>query len=333
MFMLFFLLVLFTFIALLIGLIKPKTIIFWGASEKKTRKRILLYCGLALIVFFIAFVATAPELSAEERAAMAIQREVEQTKKDAEKKVKAEEKAKKDAEDKDKKDAVEKTKVEEKAKKEVDEKAKREAAEMTKTEVAAKKEADAKAKVEDEKAKKEAAEKAKAEEVAKKEADAKALAEEKAKLEAEAKAKAEADAKAKVEQLAQEEAERKAKAAEQVRLDEEQFKSSVQKVGYKEMARNPDDYKTKKVVFTGQVVQTLESGNNVELRINVTQNQFGWEDTIYVNFTKKAGESRILEDDVIRLWGTVKGLKTYKSVMGGQITIPEVDAKYISLIK
>ncbi|KAL3118651.1 hypothetical protein niasHT_006309 [Heterodera trifolii] len=163
----------------------------------------------------------------------------------------AEEKAKREAEEKAKKDAAEKAKreAEEKAKKDAAEKAKREAEEKTKKDAAekakkdaaekAKREAEEKAKREaEEKAKKDAAEKAKreAEEKAKKDAAEKAKREaeektkkdaaEKAKREAEEKAKREAEEKAKreTEEKAKREAEEKAKkdAAETMRRENDE---------------------------------------------------------------------------------------------------------------
>lgn len=48
---LFFILFFLSFLVLLIGLISPKAVIRWG--ENKTRKKVLLYYGLATIIFFI----------------------------------------------------------------------------------------------------------------------------------------------------------------------------------------------------------------------------------------------------------------------------------------
>jgi ABC-type multidrug transport system fused ATPase/permease subunit len=115
--------------------------------------------------------------------------------------------------------------------------------------------------------------------------------------------------------------------------DLEQYKSEAIQIQYIDLARNPDIYKNKKVVFTGKVIHTIESGNYIALLVNVTKDEFNvWDDTIFVNYQKANGESRILENDIITFWGTVKGLKTYKSVLGSQVTIPEVDAKYITII-
>jgi hypothetical protein len=51
-----------------------------------------------------------------------------------------------------------------------------------------------------------------------------------------------------------------------------------------------------------------------------------------VQFTPNAN-SRFLEDDVVEFWGTSVGVITYESAMGGNITIPGVDAQYMTLSK
>jgi hypothetical protein len=85
-----------------------------------------------------------------------------------------------------------------------------------------------------------------------------------------------------------------------------------------------------RVVFTGKVVQVLEMGSKTAMRVNVTKGEYGiWDDTVWVNYTRKSGESRILEDDIIKFWGTVKGRRTYTAVLGQEITLPEIDAKYL----
>ena len=158
----------------------------------------------------------------------------ERARKEAEEKAQkeAEEKAKKEAEEKAQKEAEEKAKkqAEEKAQKEAEEKAKKEAEEKAQKEAEekAKKEAEEKAQKEaEEKAKKEAEEKAQkeAEEKARKEAEEKAQkeAEEKARKEAEEKAQKEAEEKARkeAEEKAQKEAEEKAKKEAEEKAEKE----------------------------------------------------------------------------------------------------------------
>ena len=56
---LFFLLFSVCLIALIIGLVKPRSVIRWGNEEKKNRKNVLKYYGLGVILFFILFGANA----------------------------------------------------------------------------------------------------------------------------------------------------------------------------------------------------------------------------------------------------------------------------------
>ena len=105
---------------------------------------------------------------------------------------------------------------------------------------------------------------------------------------------------------------------------------------YKDIARNPDNYKGAQAKFTGQVKQVSEGYlNNVTLRVGVSCTKYqyieGYDcpDIIYVTYTYSDGESRILEDDMITMYGSIKGLKSYTSILGAKITIPELEAKYI----
>ena len=110
------------------------------------------------------------------------------------------------------------------------------------------------------------------------------------------------------------------------------FKASCQPYSYEEVSRNPDNYKGLPVVFRGKVVQVLESSysSSIELRVNVTEGEYGWwDDTIYVIYSLPSGSARILDDDIITIYGTLDGLKSYTAVLGNKITLPKVNAKYI----
>ena len=55
-----------------------------------------------------------------------------------------------------------------------------------------------------------------------------------------------------------------------------------------------------------------------------------WKDTIFVEYRRSSDtEPRILEGDIIRLYGDFKGLKSYKAVLGQTITVPRVVASVI----
>lgn len=114
--------------------------------------------------------------------------------------------------------------------------------------------------------------------------------------------------------------------------EKELFKTSCQWYSYEEVSRNPDNYKGKPAVFRGQVIQVLESSysTKINMRVDVTQNEYGWwDDTIYVTYDLPAGSSRILEKDIITMYGTLDGLYSYTSILGSTITLPKLDVKYV----
>ena len=112
----------------------------------------------------------------------------------------------------------------------------------------------------------------------------------------------------------------------------ETFKASCQNFSYEEISRNPDNYKGQHAVFRGQVVQVLEESytTTINLRVNVTEGSYGWwDDTIYVIYTLPEGSPRILEKDIVTIYGALDGLYSYTAVLGNTITIPKIDAEYI----
>lgn len=112
------------------------------------------------------------------------------------------------------------------------------------------------------------------------------------------------------------------------------YKSSCKTMKYGSLARSADTLIGEKVKYKGQVIQVLENGNNVQMRINVTSDEYGfWDDTVYVIFSKSENDTRILEEDIVQFWGEVSGLITYQSIFGEDITIPQVNAKYVSILE
>lgn len=111
------------------------------------------------------------------------------------------------------------------------------------------------------------------------------------------------------------------------------YMSKCKSISYNELARNPKKYEGQLVKFTGEVIQVQEAQSwlyyNV-YRIDVTYQGYGYyDDTVYVTYDGYDSEERILEDDIVTFYGEYKGLKTYETVMGANVTIPHVEAKYI----
>lgn len=120
---------------------------------------------------------------------------------------------------------------------------------------------------------------------------------------------------------------------EEIVLSEDEYKAQCSTVSYEDIARNPNNYIGQKAYFKGKVVQVQEIGKSVVLRINTKQGQYGlWDDTVYVDYKRKDDkESRVLEEDIVTVYGEIKGIKKYMAVLGNQVSIPHLKAEYIDI--
>ncbi len=110
-------------------------------------------------------------------------------------------------------------------------------------------------------------------------------------------------------------------------LGEQGFKNACGDLAYEELARNADSHKGEKVKYSGRIVQvTNGSDGSVTLRVATSGN---YDDIILVDYTYQSGQSKLLEDDTVTVYGTIYGDYTYESVMGAHITVPLVLASYI----
>lgn len=108
------------------------------------------------------------------------------------------------------------------------------------------------------------------------------------------------------------------------------FKQGCKTYTYDEIARNPDNYMLQAAKFRGKVIQVIEDGDDVTMRLNITKGRYSWSDTIYVQYSRTdSSESRILEDDIITVYGLMMGTVTYQSALRGPITIPAMLCAYI----
>ena len=121
--------------------------------------------------------------------------------------------------------------------------------------------------------------------------------------------------------------------------DKSTYITKCSTISYSTLARNPYSYIGNDYKFTGEVIQVLNGyNNNIELRVNVTPkryeyiNETYYEDTMYVTYHYSSNyESKILEGDIITMYGTYRGIQDYVSIMGAKISIPRLDAMYIDI--
>ncbi|WP_131036351.1 glycosylating toxin anti-sigma factor TcdC [Clostridioides difficile] len=135
------------------------------------------------------------------------------------------------------------------------------------------------------------------------------------------------DEKKAIEAENQRKAEEAKKAEEQRKKEEEDKKGYDTGITYDQLARTPDDYKYKKVKFEGKVIQVIEDGDEVQIRLAVSGN---YDKVVLCSYKKSITPSRVLEDDYITIRGISAGTITYESTMGGKITIPGIAVEKIN---
>lgn len=115
-------------------------------------------------------------------------------------------------------------------------------------------------------------------------------------------------------------------------ISEAAYKASAKSIPYVQLEKDPASMAGTVVTYTGQVVQYDSATTTSNLRINVTPDGFGgYNDTIWLD-VDPAQTTKVFRNTVIQFWGEVVGPYTYTSVLGGQITIPEVSAKYVQVV-
>lgn len=101
-----------------------------------------------------------------------------------------------------------------------------------------------------------------------------------------------------------------------------------EKLDYKGVSRDPDDYEDRYVKFTGKVLQVIEDGNLAAFRIATSGN---YDNVVFVIMYIPEDYSRILEDDKVEVLGKYAGLYSYETVRGDTLTIPQINAELVTL--
>ncbi len=101
-------------------------------------------------------------------------------------------------------------------------------------------------------------------------------------------------------------------------------------VPYEELFRNVEKYVGKEVAYRGRIAQVIDKGRDrYQLRVYVTQKDYGlWDDDVFLEYQ---GPPRVLENDIIEFKAVVKGLISYRTVLGDQRTIPHLKATSLAV--
>lgn len=98
---------------------------------------------------------------------------------------------------------------------------------------------------------------------------------------------------------------------------------------YDQLARNPDANKGKKVKFRGKVLQTGDAGSGMNFaRVELNDNL---DTVLFVTYSGEKLGYRLLDDDMITLYGETCGVYSYESTGSGVITLPWIHADIIEM--
>lgn len=90
------------------------------------------------------------------------------------------------------------------------------------------------------------------------------------------------------------------------------YRKACQKYNYKDIARNPDEYKGKFALITCEIAAVIQEGTapgELSYYYVYTKSEYGhyWEDPMIVAFDTY-GQSRLVEGDIITVYGELNGL-------------------------
>jgi hypothetical protein len=110
--------------------------------------------------------------------------------------------------------------------------------------------------------------------------------------------------------------------------EESDFKARAVSLDYGQLEKSPGQHTGTDAVFTGQIAEIFEDDGQGVMRLQVTDQGYGiWTDDIWVDYE---GTTSATREDVITVYGTMTGVKTYETQIGGERSIPQMSAKYIN---
>lgn len=121
-------------------------------------------------------------------------------------------------------------------------------------------------------------------------------------------------------------------------MTEEEFKEQCIKIRYEDLMRNPNRYIGEFVKLEGRIIMPPEENNNeIDARC-YTRNSGGGiiphytGDTIHISYRyADENESRLIDDDVIVVYGIFEGIYIFNS-MAGEVPMPDITVLYCNLI-
>ncbi|MBI2102447.1 hypothetical protein HYT55_01300 [Candidatus Woesearchaeota archaeon] len=113
----------------------------------------------------------------------------------------------------------------------------------------------------------------------------------------------------------------------------EEYKKYARSVLYDNLFRFNEEFIGESIYLHGEITQIIQvDKNNWILKANTGRiyDAYFFDDEVIIYFQSS---ERLLEGDVVDIWGEVLGLRTYTTVLGAERTAPLIDAKFITYYK
>lgn len=122
-------------------------------------------------------------------------------------------------------------------------------------------------------------------------------------------------------------------------ISEDDYKAECQTVDYKELCRYPEKYEGTKIAVKVKVSQIIDanfSGSEKAWRTYTDNSGYGfYADDEYYILDKRGGDAvKILEDDIITVYGEFTGLeKITRALTSTTDELPRIEVKYADLVE
>jgi hypothetical protein len=116
-------------------------------------------------------------------------------------------------------------------------------------------------------------------------------------------------------------------------MSQQEIISASIEVPYDDLFRYNEKYVGKIVHLKGQALQVSGSGKNgYVIRLGTKNSGFGlyYDDIVWVEIDDV--KERILDDDMLEVYGEVTGIQTYTALLGNEVSLPAVTARVYSAI-
>ncbi len=103
-------------------------------------------------------------------------------------------------------------------------------------------------------------------------------------------------------------------------LDVERLMDRAERVAYRTLLRDAEDYTDTLLYYRGRVLQVIDEG---EALVEVTRAEGSWRDIVYVDYVLV---ERLLEGDIVDFVGPGAGIYEYLTVLGDENDVPAIEA-------